>query len=252
MVPGKEEFHQTLRYFGKRIERTGVKLVLGRRVEQGELEAEGFEEIVIATGVLPRRPRLEGIDHPKVVSYVDVLTGKVTVGDKVAIIGAGGIGFDVAEFLAEPPREGAQPLPEWLAEWGVDFQAETRGGLVEKHAEKPVRQLYLLQRKTSTPGKGLGKTTGWVHRATLKARNVEMLAGCQYDRVDDHGLHITQDEKQGLLDVDHVVICAGQESLRELYQEEDARYHLIGGAELAAELDAKRAIKQGSELAARL
>ncbi|MAO61120.1 MAG: NADPH-dependent 2,4-dienoyl-CoA reductase [Alcanivorax sp.] len=252
VVPGKEEFHQTLRYFGKRIERTGVKLVLGRRVEQGELEAEGFEEIVIATGVLPRRPRLEGIDHPKVVSYVDVLTGKVTVGDKVAIIGAGGIGFDVAEFLAEPPREGAQPLPEWLAEWGVDFQAETRGGLVEKHAEKPVRQLYLLQRKTSTPGKGLGKTTGWVHRATLKARNVEMLAGCQYDRVDDHGLHITQDEKQGLLDVDHVVICAGQESLRELYQEEDARYHLIGGAELAAELDAKRAIKQGSELAARL
>ncbi|HCE40933.1 MAG TPA: NADPH-dependent 2,4-dienoyl-CoA reductase [Alcanivorax sp.] len=252
VVPGKEEFHQTLRYFGKRIERTGVKLVLGRRVEQGELEAEGFEEIVIATGVLPRRPRLEGIVHPKVVSYVDVLTGKVTVGDKVAIIGAGGIGFDVAEFLAEPPREGAQPLPEWLAEWGVDFQAETRGGLVEKHAEKPVRQLYLLQRKTSTPGKGLGKTTGWVHRATLKARNVEMLAGCQYDRVDDHGLHITQDEKQGLLDVDHVVICAGQESLRELYQEEDARYHLIGGAELAAELDAKRAIKQGSELAARL
>ena len=252
VVPGKEEFHQTLRYFGKRIERTGVKLVLGRRVEQGELEAEGFEEIVIATGVLPRRPGLEGIDHPKVVSYVDVLTGKVTVGDKVAIIGAGGIGFDVAEFLAEAPREGAQPLPEWLAEWGVDFQAETRGGLVEKHAEKPVRQLYLLQRKTSTPGKGLGKTTGWVHRATLKARNVEMLAGCQYDRVDDHGLHITQDEKQGLLDVDHVVICAGQESLRELYQEEDARYHLIGGAELAAELDAKRAIKQGSELAARL
>ena len=252
VVPGKEEFHQTLRYFGKRIERTGVKLVLGRRVEQGELEAEGFEEIVIATGVLPRRPGLEGIDHPKVVSYVDVLTGKVTVGDKVAIIGAGGIGFDVAEFLAEAPREGAQPLPEWLAEWGVDFQAETRGGLVEKHAEKPVRQLYLLQRKTSTPGKGLGKTTGWVHRATLKARNVEMLAGCQYDRVDDHGLHITQDEKQGLLDVDHVVICAGQESLRELYQEENARYHLIGGAELAAELDAKRAIKQGSELAARL
>ncbi|MBL7251294.1 NADPH-dependent 2,4-dienoyl-CoA reductase [Alloalcanivorax marinus] len=252
VVPGKEEFHETLRYFGKRIERTGVKLVLGRRVEEGELEAEGFEEIVIATGVLPRRPGIEGIDHPKVVSYVDVLTGKVTVGDKVAIIGAGGIGFDVAEFLAEPPREGAQPLPEWLAEWGVDFQAETRGGLVERHPEKPVRRLYLLQRKTSTPGKDLGKTSGWVHRATLKARNVEMLAGCQYDRVDDHGLHITQDEKQGLLEVDHVVICAGQESLRELYREEDARYHLIGGAELAAELDAKRAIKQGSELAARL
>ncbi len=252
VIPGKEEFHETLRYFGKRIERTGVKLALGRRVEEGELEAEGFEEIVVATGVLPRRPGIEGIDHPKVVSYVDVLTGKVTVGDKVAIIGAGGIGFDVAEFLAEAPREGAQPLPEWLAEWGVDFQAETRGGLVDKHAEKPVRRLYLLQRKTSAPGKGLGKTTGWVHRATLKARNVEMLSGCQYDRVDDHGLHFTQDEKQGLLDVDHVVICAGQESLRALYREGDARYHLIGGAELAAELDAKRAIKQGAELAARL
>ena len=251
-IPGKEEFNETLRYFRKRIERTGVKLALGRRVEEGELEAEGFEEIVIATGVTPRRPGIDGIDHPKVVSYVDVLTGKVTVGDSVAIIGAGGIGFDVAEFLAEPAREEAQPLPEWLAEWGVDFKAETRGGLVEKHAEKPVRRLYLLQRKTSSPGKDLGKTTGWVHRATLKARNVEMLAGCQYDRVDDHGLHITQDDKQGLLEVDHVVICAGQESLRELYREEDDRYHLIGGAELASELDAKRAIKQGSELAARL
>ncbi|MFP1683493.1 FAD-dependent oxidoreductase [Alloalcanivorax sp. C16-1] len=252
VIPGKEEFHETLRYFSKRIERTGVKLALGRRVAVGELEAEGFDEIVVATGVSPRRPGIPGIDHAKVVSYVDVLTGKVTVGEKVAIIGAGGIGFDVAEFLAEAPRDGAQPLPEWLREWGVDFQAETRGGLVEGHPEAPARTIYLLQRKTSALGKGLGKTSGWVHRATLKHRNVEMLPGCQYDRIDDHGLHITQDEKQGLLEVDHVVICAGQDPLRELHRDDDARYHLIGGADVAAELDAKRAIKQGSELAARL
>jgi len=252
VIPGKEEFHETLRYFSKRIERTGVKLALGRRVAVGELEAEGFEEIVVATGVSPRHPGIPGIDHAKVVSYLDVLSGKVTVGEKVAIIGAGGIGFDVAEFLAETPRDGAQPLPEWLREWGVDFQAETRGGLVEGQPEAPARKIYLLQRKTSALGKGLGKTSGWVHRATLKHRQVEMLPGCQYDRIDDHGLHITQNEKQGLLEVDQVVICAGQESLRELYREDDERYHLIGGADVAAELDAKRAIKQGSELAARL
>ena len=252
VIPGKEEFHETLRYFQKRIERTGVKVVLNRRVESDELEREGFQEIVIATGVSPRRPGIDGIDHAKVVSYVDVLRGKVQVGERVAIIGAGGIGFDVAEFLAEAPRDGAQPLPEWLAEWGVDFNADTRGGLVDKHPETPARKIYLLQRKESTPGKGLGKTSGWVHRATLKHRNVEMLAGCSYDRIDDHGLHITQNDKQGLLEVDQVVICAGQESLRELYQEGAANHHLIGGADLAAELDAKRAIKQGSELAARV
>ena len=258
VIPGKEEFHETLRYFQKRIERTGVKVVLNRRVESDELEREGFQEIVIATGVSPRRPGIDGIDHAKVVSYVDVLRGKVQVGERVAIIGAGGIGFDVAEFLAEAPRDGAQPLPEWLAEWGVDFNADTRGGLVDKHPETPARKIYLLQRKESTPGKGLGKTSGWVHRATLKHRNVEMLPGCSYDRIDDHGLHITQNDKQGLLhkqgllEVDQVVICAGQESLRELYQEQAANHHLIGGADLAAELDAKRAIKQGSELAARL
>ncbi|MGB1203639.1 MAG: FAD-dependent oxidoreductase, partial [Alloalcanivorax venustensis] len=241
VIPGKEEFHETLRYFQKRIERTGVKVVLNRRVESDELEREGFQEIVIATGVSPRRPGIDGIDHAKVVSYVDVLRGKVQVGERVAIIGAGGIGFDVAEFLAEAPRDGAQPLPEWLAEWGVDFNADTRGGLVDKHPETPARKIYLLQRKESTPGKGLGKTSGWVHRATLKHRNVEMLAGCSYDRIDDHGLHITQNDKQGLLEVDQVVICAGQESLRELYQEQAANHHLIGGADLAAELDAKRA-----------
>ncbi|HBP69502.1 MAG TPA: NADPH-dependent 2,4-dienoyl-CoA reductase, partial [Alcanivorax sp.] len=156
VIPGKEEFHETLRYFQKRIERTGVKVVLNRRVESDELEREGFQEIVIATGVSPRRPGIDGIDHAKVVSYVDVLRGKVQVGERVAIIGAGGIGFDVAEFLAEAPRDGAQPLPEWLAEWGVDFNADTRGGLVDKHPETPARKIYLLQRKESTPGKGLG------------------------------------------------------------------------------------------------
>ena len=251
-IPGKEEFHETLRYFQKRIERTGVKLVLGRRVKEGELEAEGFQEIVIATGVVPRLPGIPGIGHARVVSYADVLTGKVTVGDRVAVIGAGGIGFDVCEFLAEQPRDGAQPLPDWLHEWGVDFHAQTRGGLVERKPPAPARDIWLLQRKDESLGKRLGKTSGWVHRATLKSRQVRMLRGCEYERIDDQGLHLRRAGKRERLEVDHIVICAGQESSRLLYRTDDARHHLIGGAELAAELDAKRAIKQGSELAAAL
>lgn len=251
-VPGKEEFHQTLRYFAKQIERTGVKLVLNRRVEAGELEAQGFEKIVVATGVTPRLPAIEGIDHPKVVSYVDVLRGRVTVGPRVAVIGAGGIGFDVCEFLAEAPREGAQPLPEWLREWGVDFHSEAPGGLVGGQVEAPAREIFLLQRKSTSLGKDLGKTSGWVHRATLKSRQVKMLRGCEYRKIDDAGLHLGIDDQERILDVDQVVICAGQESLRELYREGAEHYHLIGGADLATELDAKRAIKQGSELAAKL
>jgi len=252
VIPGKEEFHNTIRYFGKRIENTGVTLKLNTRVEVADLQAQGFDEIVIATGVLPRTPGIPGIDHPKVLSYVDVLRGKAQVGEKVAVIGAGGIGFDVSEFLAEHPREGEQPLPEWMKEWGVDMNSDAPGGLVEPDVEKPARQITLLQRKPTSLGKDLGKTSGWVHRATLKSRNVEMLKGCSYEKIDDAGLHIKIGEESRVLDVDHVVICAGQESLRELYQEDAKNFHLIGGADLAAELDAKRAIRQGAEVAAAL
>ena len=252
VIPGKEEFHNTIRYFSKRIENTGVNLKLNTRVEVSDLEKQGFDEIVVATGVTPRTPGIPGVDHPKVLSYVDVLRGKAAVGKKVAVIGAGGIGFDVCEFLAEAPREGEQPLPEWMKEWGVDMDSDTRGGLVEREVEAPVRELTLLQRKTSSLGKDLGKTSGWVHRATLKARNVEMLPGCSYEKVDDAGLHIKIGEETRVLDVDHVILCAGQESPKELDQEGKDNYHLIGGAELAAELDAKRAIRQGAEVAAKL
>ncbi|SDW31905.1 NADPH-dependent 2,4-dienoyl-CoA reductase [Marinobacter mobilis] len=250
VIPGKEEFHHTIRYFGKRIEATGVKLKLETRVEIADLEAAGFDEIVVATGVTPRTPGIPGIDHPKVLSYIDVLRGKAEVGQKVAVIGAGGIGFDVSEFLAEHPRDGEQPLPEWMKEWGVDINGDSPGGLVEPQVEAPARQITLLQRKPTSVGKDLGKTSGWVHRATLKARNVDMLKGCSYEKIDDQGLHIKIGEQARVLDVDNVIICAGQESLRELYQEDAENFHLIGGAELAAELDAKRAIRQGAELAA--
>ncbi len=252
VIPGKEEFHNTIRYFTKRIESTGVTLKLNTRVEVADLEKQGFDEIVIATGVTPRTPGIPGVDHPKVLSYVDVLRGNAEVGKKVAVIGAGGIGFDVCEFLAEAPRDGEQPLPEWMKEWGVDMDSDARGGLVETDVEKPVRQLTLLQRKTTSLGKDLGKTSGWVHRATLKARNVDMLAGCSYEKIDDAGLHIKIGEETRVLDVDNVILCAGQESLKELYQEGKDNFHLIGGAELAAELDAKRAIRQGAEVAAKL
>lgn len=253
-IPGKEEFWETIRYFSKRIERTGVKLVLNRRIADGELEQEGFEEIIVATGVTPRRPAIEGIDHPMVLSYVDVLLGKATVGPRVALIGAGGIGFDVGEFLAHD--HGApqpQPLQEWAREWGVDFNSDAPGNLEKPEPVPSARRIYLLQRKASSLGKDLGKTSGWVHRATLKMKGVEMIGGASYDRIDDQGLHITVGDESHLLEVDNVVICAGQESLRELYHEQAAvKHHLIGGANVAAELDAKRAIREGAELAARL
>lgn len=252
VIPGKEEFYNTIRYFGKRIENTGVTLKLNTRVEVADLEKQGFDEIVVATGVTPRTPGIPGADHPKVLSYVDVLRGNAAVGEKVAVIGAGGIGFDVSEFLAEAPRDGEQPLPEWMKEWGVDMDSDARGGLVKTDVEKPVRKITLLQRKTTSLGKDLGKTSGWVHRATLKSRNVEMLPGCSYEKIDDAGLHIKIGEETRVLDVDHVILCAGQESLKELYQEGRDNFHLIGGADLAAELDAKRAIRQGAEVAAKL
>jgi 2,4-dienoyl-CoA reductase (NADPH2) len=259
-IPGKEEFWETIRYFGKRIEKTGVKLVLNRRVQPGELEKEGFDEIVIATGVLPRTPSIDGVKHPKVLSYVEVLRGGAKVGNRVAIIGAGGIGFDVAEFLVHGERDDftqQQPLQEWLHEWGVDFSSAEPGGLEKPEVTPPAREIYLLQRKPTSLGKDLGKTSGWVHRAVLQKKGVKMLKGCSYEKIDDQGLHITQGDEPVLLDVDTVVLCAGQESLKALFEQGSAdgkanNWHLIGGAELAAELDAKRAIRQGAELAARL
>jgi 2,4-dienoyl-CoA reductase (NADPH2) len=207
-----------------------------------------------------RKPPIEGIDHPKVLSYLDVLAHKKPVGKRVAIIGAGGIGFDVGEYLL---HDTGKPLPlaveSWTREWGVDLKATTGGGLVAPHAEEPVRQLYLLQRKVSKLGAGLGKTSGWVHRAVLARNGVVMLAGVQYNKIDDHGLHITVDGGERLLAVDNVIICAGQDSLAELMPPEgqapdggSPRFHKIGGAALASELDAKRAIKEGAELAVSL
>ncbi|MCH8545045.1 MAG: NADPH-dependent 2,4-dienoyl-CoA reductase [Alcanivorax sp.] len=250
-IPGKEEFWETIRYFGKRIEHTGVTLKLGHKVVPGELAAAGFEEIIVATGVTPRRPAISGIDHPMVLSYIDVLLGKVTVGPRVALIGAGGIGFDVGEFLAHD--HGAtqpQPLQEWAREWGVDFLSDAPGNLAQAQPVPSARKIYLLQRKASALGKNLGKTSGWVHRATLKMKGVEMIGGATYERIDDKGLYISIGGEEQLLEVDNVVICAGQESLRELHERDS--YHLIGGASLAAELDAKRAIREGAEVAAKL
>ena len=252
-IPGKEEFHETLRYFDQRIKDTGVVLRLSTRADADSLT--GFDDVVVATGVTPRAIDIEGHDHPKVVSYLDVLEGRVSPGAKVAIIGAGGIGFDVAEFLVEDGPSATLDPQRWMAEWGVDANFETPGGLVPAHPEPPARKVWLLQRSAGKPGARLGKTTGWIHRATLKAKGVKMLGGVEYLGVDDAGLHVRVDGSEQTLPVDHVVICAGQESRRGLFdalQANGQRSHLIGGAHVAAELDAKRAIAEGSRLAAGL
>jgi 2,4-dienoyl-CoA reductase (NADPH2) len=256
-IAGKEEFGETLRYFRRQLELTGVTVKLGRRVTRAELAAGGFDDVVVATGIAVRKPRIDGIDHPKVLSYVDVLRGAAPVGRRVAIIGAGGIGFDVAAFLLHDP---AQPLPvpleRWTREWGVDLAVSGPGGLAQAAPQTPARQVWLMQRKASKPGAGLGKTTGWVHRASLARSGVTMMAGVQYERIDDAGLHVTVGGERRLIEVDNVVICAGQESLDELMPAQGGgagpRFYKIGGAALAAELDAKRAIREGAELAARL
>jgi 2,4-dienoyl-CoA reductase (NADPH2) len=256
-IPGKEEFNETLRYFRQRLADTGVQLQLGRRVSAADLS--GFDEVVIATGVHPRRPDIEGIDHPSVLSYLDVLRDHRPVGQRVAIIGAGGIGFDVAEYLGHAP---GQPQPslsreDFARDWGIDLSMQARGGVAGVQAEpyRSARQIWLLQRKGTKPGKNLGKTTGWVHRMNLRRRGVEALSGVEYRRIDDAGLHIEVQGQQQVLEVDNVVVCAGQHSNRELadtLQAGGVACHLIGGAFEARELDAKHAIRQGSELAARL
>ncbi|MER7176686.1 NADPH-dependent 2,4-dienoyl-CoA reductase [Streptomyces mesophilus] len=254
-VPGKQEFDETLRYFRVQLEERGVDVKLGVRVAAADLADGSYDEIVIATGVEPRTPAIEGVDHPSVVSYLDVLAGGTEVGEKVAVVGAGGIGFDVAEFLTDG-GEGASADPAvYFRQWGVDMEYRTRGGLYEAERPRPPRQVHLLQRKASKVGAGLGKTTGWIHRTELKHRGVTMLAGVTYDRIDDSGLHISVEGQSSVLDVDTVVLCAGQEPRRALYDAllaAGANVHVIGGADVAAELDAKRAIKQGTELAASL
>ena len=254
-IPGKEEFHETLRYFRHRLADAGVALKLGVEADAPSLGAAGYDEVVVATGVVPRRVSFPGSDDPRVLGYLDVLARDLPVGPRVAIIGAGGIGFDVAEFLVEQRPSPSTDVARWAGEWGVDTRLARRSGLQPPRPEAPLRQVWLLQRSEGRPGARLNKTTGWVHRATLKAKRVAMLGKVAYERFDDRGLHVTVDGRSQILPVDNVVVCAGQEPDRRLAGELAAMgiaAHLIGGADVAAELDAKRAIDQGTRLACRL
>lgn len=254
-VPGKEEFYETLRYFRRQIELTGVELRLGTRASAEALMQEGFDEIVIATGVLPRELRIEGAQHAKVLGYLDVLRDGKPVGQNVAIVGAGGIGFDVAEYLVHEGESASLDPKKFFAEWGVDTGYAERGGLRQPAVSPAARRVHLLQRRSSKVGENLGKTTGWIHRTALKMRGVGMSSSVEYRRIDDDGLHVSIDGEPQTLAVDNVVICAGQEPLRELadhLQAAGLTVYVIGGAAEAAELDAKRAIHEGTTLAAAL
>ncbi|WP_055567724.1 NADPH-dependent 2,4-dienoyl-CoA reductase [Streptomyces atriruber] len=254
-IPGKEEFDETLRYFRTQLDLRGVDVRLNTVVTADELAGDAFDEVVVAAGVTPRTPEIPGIDHPSVVGYLDVLRDEAPVGERVAIIGAGGIGFDVAEFLTDGGEQASLDPATYFRQWGVDMDYRERGGLTKPERPTPPRTVHLLQRKTSKVGKGLGKTTGWIHRTELRHRGVAMVAGVSYDLIDDAGLHITVEGESSVIPVDTVVLCSGQEPRRDLYEElvaTGAAVHLIGGADVAAELDAKRAIKQGTELAAAL
>ena len=253
-IPGKEEFGETLRYFRRRLDATGVKVKVSHRATAEELAAGGFDHVALATGVTPRTPDIPGSDHPKVARYIDIIEGRREAGRKVAIVGAGGIGFDVAELLS---HSGDQPndIDHFRNEWGIDATYAVRGGLKKPADEPPPRQIWLLQRKTSKVGDGLAKTTGWIRRTLLKRRNVKMLAGVSYEKIDDAGLHLRLGDETQVLDVDTIVMCAGQEPRRELLDDlkkAGIAVSLIGGADVAAELDAKRAIDQGTRAAAAL
>lgn len=254
-IPGKEEFNETIRYFINQIKLHKVELRLNTRLDASVLATEKFDEVVIASGVVPRDLVLPGFDDPRVVDYQKVLSGEVTVGNTVALIGAGGIGFDMAHYLCER-QSSTLNADKWLQQWGIDKTYQHAGGLTEPHSDNTDhRKVFLLQRKTSKMGKGLGKTTGWIHRLVLKQHDVKMKTGVSYDKFDDVGLHIRVGETAEVLAVDNVVLCAGQESNRTLVDEMKATglpVHLIGGVDVAAELDAKRAIRQGAELAMRL
>lgn len=253
-IPGKEEFYETLRYFKRKIElQPNIQLQLNHLASYEELKQSAFDEIVVATGVTPRHLEIEGINHPKVLSYLDVLRDRKSVGKCVAIIGAGGIGFDTAEYLAHEGDSGSLNPQKFYDEWGIDTTYEHVGGLKAPVLEQSEREIYLLQRKAKSVGAGLGKTTGWIHRTGLKHRNVHMIPGVNYQKIDDQGLHIEVDGQVKILDVDNVIICAGQEPFTAMYEQlvaDGQSVHLIGGAKEAGELDAKRAIRQGAELAA--
>ena len=265
-IPGKEEFVETIRYFLKQIEVLNIDLKLNTYVTAAQLKAAGFDEVVISSGVAPRVPNMPGVDHEKVVTYQQVLGEGLELGKRVAVMGAGGIGYDMCEYLTHQGPSLTLNKELWMKEWGVDGANENRGGLKPMEIEESPREVYMLQRKTSSFGKGLNKTSGWVHRAVVKMKGVETIGGVSYDKVDDEGLHITittgKDDKQTvetrILDVDHVVLCAGQVSVNKLHIELEKdlgktfNLHLVGGAEFAGELDAKRCIKLASELAASL
>ena len=256
-IPGKEEFYETIRYFNKQIELHNVEVKLNTRVSEDDLKNSDFDEIIIATGIKPRTPKIEGIEHKKVLSYLDVLKHKKPVGKRVAVIGAGGIGFDVSEYLLHQGNSSSLDLDAWLKEWGIDTNIEARGGIA---GVKPVfhqaeREVFMFKRSKGKFGGNLGKTTGWIHRANLKKQNVQFINEVQYTKIDDQGLHYIQNEESKILEVDTIILCAGQTPLKELYEALESsgkKIHVIGGADIAAELDAKRAIDQGSRLAARL
>ncbi len=257
-VPGKEEFYETLRYFNSKLQSSGVDLRLNTRVSAAELQAGGYDEVILATGIVPRTPDIPGIEHPKVISYLDAILQRKPVGPRVAVIGAGGIGFDVSEFITHDGESTSLDREAFWKGWGIDLGLEARGGVagVRPAPHAPARQVYLLQRKKSKVGNGLGKTTGWIHRTGLKNKQVQMISAVEYLKVDDEGLHlrIAEGDPQ-VLPVDTVIVCAGQDPLRELQAELERAglpVHLVGGADVAAELDAKRAINQGSRLAAQL
>ena len=252
-IPGKEEFYETLRYFKRQIElHKNITVKLNTYVDAAQLNDEGFDEVMVATGIKPRTPAIEGIEHEKVLTYIDVLKEKKPVGNKVAIIGAGGIGFDTAEYLSHGKETPSQDIPAFMKEWGIDMTFSARAGIegVKPQPEPSPREIFLLQRKTTKVGAGLGKTTGWAHRVGLLAKGVTMIPGVSYDKIDDEGLHITVDGNSQVLPVDNIIICAGQEPMRDIVGGLNMPYHLIGGADEALELDAKRAIDQGTRVCA--
>ena len=255
-IPGKEEFYETLRYYKNKIELTGVNLKLNQAVSAQDLIDAKYDEVVLASGIVPRELTIEGADHPKVLSYIDVVVDQKPVGEKVAIIGAGGIGFDLAEYLAHQGTSPSLDIEMFNQEWGVDTDYTHRGAYEQPNPEPPARQITMLQRKTTKMGKGLGKTTGWIHRAALAMKQVKMVSGVSYDRIDDQGLHVTiKGQAPQIIECDTIVVCAGQLSRQDLLADleaADVSTHLIGGSKLAGELDAKRAILEGFELAAQL
>ncbi|MDO6841669.1 NADPH-dependent 2,4-dienoyl-CoA reductase [Paraglaciecola chathamensis] len=253
-VPGKEEFYETIRYFKRQLELHKVTVKLNTRVTASDLNDSDFDDVIVATGIEPRTPPIEGIDHAKVMTYIEVIKEHKPVGKKVAVIGAGGIGFDVSEFLSHSGESTSLNIPAFMKEWGIDMTFSSRGGIegVKPQPAPSPREIFLLQRKTTKVGAGLGKTTGWAHRVGLLSKGVSMIAGCEYLKIDDQGIHIKVNDEVQVLDVDNVIICAGQEPLRELVEGLTKPHHLIGGADVAVELDAKRAIDQGTRLAASL